>query len=199
MLLVNLEDFAWKKTLLKKSKREWLILSLLLWDMLKKRLFFGEKNVEEEPKTQEDKMIKDKLKQNSVEALKKHDSVLVGILRYLISLIDKKELQLPPGEMKESDEIAVLQKELKNKEESKAVFQKADRNDLVSSLDYEIEVLKSYLPKQMNETEISKMVNEAIQVNGNNFPLVMKEVMGKVAGRASGDVVSKIVKQKLSV
>jgi len=158
--------------------------------MLKKRLFFGEKNVEEEPKTQEDKMIKDKLKQNSVEALKKHDSVLVGILRYLISLIDKKELQLPPGEMKESDEIAVLQKELKNKEESKAVFQKADRNDLVSSLDYEIEVLKSYLPKQMNETEISKMVNEAIQVNGNNFPLVMKEVMG---------VVSKIVKQKLSV
>jgi uncharacterized protein len=166
--------------------------------MLKKRLFFGEKNVEEEPKTQEDKMIKDKLKQNSIEALKEHNSVLVDILRYLISLIDKKALQLPPGEMKESDEIAVLQKELKNKEESKAVFQKAGRNDLVTSLDYEIEVLKSYLPKQMDEAEITTIVDEAIESNGNNFPLVMKEVMGKVAGRAGGDVVAKIVKQKLS-
>jgi uncharacterized protein YqeY len=144
-------------------------------------------------------MIKDKLKKEAVEALKKHDSVLVDVLRYLISLIDKKELHLPPGKMNESEEMAVLQKELKNKEESKYVFEKAKRDDLVVSLDYEIKILKSYLPKQMDEKEIEKMVEEAIENNGSNFPLIMKEVMSKVAGRVGGEVVSKMVKEKLSV
>jgi uncharacterized protein len=165
--------------------------------MPRKKLFFGGKNAAEELKTPED-MLKDKLKQDSVVALKEHNSTLVDVLRYLISLIDKKELQLPPGTIKESDEIGVLQKELKNKEESKEVFSKAGRNDLVSALDYEIEVLQSYLPKQMEISEIESLVDESIVNNGNNFPLVMKEVMSKVAGRAGGDVISKIVKEKLS-
>lgn len=165
--------------------------------MLKRKLFFGEKNAEEELKTQED-MLKDKLKQDSVVALKEHNSTLVEVLRYLISLIDKKELQMPVGEMKEEDEISVLRKELKNKEESREMFLKASRNDLVSQLDYEIEILKSYLPQEMSLADIEILVEEAVKNNNANFPLVMKEVMAKVAGRAGGDIVSKIVKEKIS-
>jgi uncharacterized protein YqeY len=166
--------------------------------MLKRKLFFGERNAEEEQKIQED-MLKDKIKQDSISALKEHNSTLVSVLRYLISLIDKKELRLPPNSIKESDEIGILQKELKNKEESREVFVKADRNDLVSDLDYEIKVLKSYLPKKMEVPEIEVLVDKAILNNGNSFPLVMKEVISSVAGRAGGDIISKIVKEKLSV
>lgn len=143
-------------------------------------------------------MLKDKLKSDSVVALKAHDSKRVDVLRFLISLIDKKELQLPLGEMKETDEVAVLRKELKNKEESKEMFAKANRDDLVKELDYEIAVVKEYLPQGMSEEQISELVIESIKNNGSNFGMVMKEVMAKTGGQVDGSIVSKIVKEKIS-
>lgn len=143
-------------------------------------------------------MIKDKLKSDSVEALKNRDNSKVDVLRFLISLIDKKEMQLPVDQMTESDEIGVLRKELKNKEESKEMFFKGNRDDLVKQLDYEIEVLKTYLPKAIDENQIVEMVEKTIAGKGNNFGLVMKEVMAQLNGAVDGSVVSKIVKEKIS-
>lgn len=155
------------------------------------------KNAVKEPKTQED-MLREKLKNDSVAALKNHENRLVEVLRFLISLIDKKELQLPPGAMTDNEMISVLRKELKNKEESREMFLKAGRNDLVEQLDYEIEITKNYLPKEVEVEDLEKIVEEAIAEQGTNFGLVMKTVMSKVAGGASGDVISKIVKEKIS-
>jgi len=143
-------------------------------------------------------MIKDKLKSNSVEALKNHDNVKVGILRFLISLIDKKEMQLPVGQMTETEEIGVLRKELKNKEESREMFLKGNRNDLVEQLDYEIEVLKEYLPEEISEDKVIEIVSKVVAEKGNNFGLVMKEVMTQLNGAVDGSIVSKIVKEKVS-
>ncbi len=143
-------------------------------------------------------MIKDKLKSNSVEALKNHDSVKVGVLRFLISLIDKKEMQLPVGQMTEADEIGVLRKELKNKEESREMFLKGNRNDLVEQLDYEIKVLKEYLPEEISEDKVAEIVTKVVLEKGNNFGLVMKEVMSELNGTVDGSIVSKIVKEKIS-
>jgi hypothetical protein len=162
-----------------------------------KKLFCGGKSAEEGQRNPEN-MLKDKIKEDSVLALKSHDGRKVEVLRYLISLIDKKEMQMPVGEMKEEDEVAVVRKELKNKEESKEMFLKGNRNDLAEQLDYEIVVVKEYLPKGLDEVEIVKFVDEAIANVGNNFGMVMKEVVSKVAGRAGGDVISKIVKEKIS-
>lgn len=143
-------------------------------------------------------MLKDKLKLESVNALKSHEGHKVEVLRYLISLIDKKELLLPPGSMTEADEISAMQKELKNKEESREMFEKAGRTDLVKDLDYEIDILKEYLPKSISEEELGEIVSGTIDEVGTNFGMVMKNVVGKVAGRAGGDIISKVVKQKLS-
>ena len=145
-----------------------------------------------------DDMIKDKLKSNSVEALKNRDSVKVGVLRFLISLIDKKEMQLPVGQMTEADEIGVLRKELKNKEESREMFLKGNRNDLVEQLDYEIKVLKEYLPEEISEDKVAEIVTKVVLEKGNNFGLVMKEVMSELNGTVDGSIVSKIVKEKIS-
>ena len=143
-------------------------------------------------------MLKDKLKKDSAEALKNHNQKMVDTLRFLISLIDKKELSLPVGEMTEAEEVRVLRKELKNKEESREMFVKGGRNDLVAQLDYEIEIVKSYLPAEITEDQIKKVVDEIIGGKENNFGLVMKEVMTKLGGEVEGLVVAKIVKEKLS-
>ena len=143
-------------------------------------------------------MLKDKLKKESIEALKNHDQRLVDVLRFLVSLIDKKELQLPVGKMTESDELGVLRKELKNKEESRQMFANADRSELVEQLDYEIGIVKAYLPTEISKEQIETTVDEVIADKGNNFGLVMREVMVKLGGAVDGGVVSGVVKEKIN-
>lgn len=143
-------------------------------------------------------MIRDKLKKDSFDALKNRDNRRVDVLRFLISLIDKKELQLPPDGLTEAEEIAVLRKELKNKEESKEMFLKASRQDLVDQLDYEISIVKEYLPAEMGEDKISEIVEQVMVEKGNNFGMIMKEVMIKTGGLVDGSVISRIVKEKLN-
>jgi uncharacterized protein len=155
------------------------------------------------PKSKKKKVLMiDKLKADSFTSLKNHDQTRVDVLRFLISLIDKKALQLPPGEMTEEDEVAVLRKELKNKEESKEMFEKGNRDDLVKQLDYEISVVKEYLPAEMGDEELAGIVDQALrQAQGEgrvNFGAVMKTVMTKVAGRVGGDRIAPLVKQKIS-
>ena len=142
--------------------------------------------------------MRNKLKQDSFDALKNRDNKRVDVLRFLISLIDKKELQLPPGGMTEVEEISVLRKELKNKEESREMFLKASRQDLVDQLDYEIIVVKEYLPQEISEDKIKEIVEQAIIDKGNNFGLIMKEIMAKTGGGVDGGVISKIVKEKIN-
>lgn len=143
-------------------------------------------------------MIRDKLKKDSFDALKNRDNRRVDVLRFLISLIDKKELQLPPDGLTRAEEIAVLRKELKNKEESKEMFLKALRQDLVDQLDYEISIVKEYLPAEMGEDKISEIVEQVMVEKGNNFGMIMKEVMIKTGGLVDGSVISRIVKEKLN-
>lgn len=143
-------------------------------------------------------MLKDKLKKDSIDALKNRDSKRVEVLRFLVSLIDKKELQLPVGQMTEADELGVLRKELKNKEEAKVLFLRGNRLDLVEQMDYEIAVVKEYLPPEINEEKIEKIVKQVVGEKGNNFGLVMKETMAKLGGMVDGGVVSRIVKEKIN-
>ena len=143
-------------------------------------------------------LLRDKLHQESQEALKTGDKAKVSVLRFLISILDKRGMQLPLGKMTPADELLVLQKELKNKNEAKAMFEEAGRKDLVEEVDYEISVLKKYLPEQMEEIEVEKVVMEVLAGNKDlNFGQVMGMVMAKLQGKADGTVVSKMVKEKL--
>lgn len=162
----------------------------------KRKLFYGAKDAVKKQKNQED-MWRDKIKKEAVDALKSGDKRRVEVLRFLVSLIDKREMQLPPGTLNEAEEINVLRKELKNKEEAREMFLKAGRNDLVEEQDYEIAVVKAYLPKELDEEELRKIVGEVILEKGKIFGLVMGETMKRVAGKADGNAVSKIVKEEM--
>ncbi len=143
-------------------------------------------------------MWRDQIKKEIVVALKAGDKKKVEVLRFLVSLIDKRELQLPPQGLTEAEEINVLRKELRNKEEAREIFLKANRSDLVEEQDYEIGIVKSYLPKELEDKEIKEIVEKIINEKGNNFGMVMGEAMKTVAGRVSGEVVARIVRELLN-
>ncbi len=140
-----------------------------------------------------------KIKSGSILALKAGDKKLVSVLRYLTSLIDKKELSMPAdASMTEQMVMEVLRKELKNKKESRAMFEKGGRNDLVAEVDLEIEILSAYMPAEISLEEIRKEVVRAIEEKGTVFGEVMKQVMAKFKGGVDGQVVSAIVNEEIA-
>lgn len=138
------------------------------------------------------------LKDEVVLAVKAKDTKKATALRFLISLVDKRALQLPTDGLTEAEVLSVLQKEMKNKVEDREVYLKAGRADLVADLDYEIEMLKVYLPKELTEGEIKDGLLEIVGRVGNNFPAVMKEAMAKYKGRVDGGLISRLVKEVTS-
>ncbi len=133
---------------------------------------------------------------DAILALKSGDSKKSQALRYLVSLIDKHYLKSANGEVSESVEIGVLQKELKNKQESLEAFAKAGREDLVDEVKQEIDWLGLYLPKMLTDEELEKIVDEVVQ-SEKNFGMIMKQVAAKAAGRADGARIAQIVKCKI--
>lgn len=137
----------------------------------------------------------EQLKSEVVLAVKAKDSRRATALRFLISLIDKRGLQLPPDGLTEAEVLNVLQKEMKNKVEDKETYLSANRSDLVAELDYEIEQLRAFLPAELSQEEIKKGIEEIVGRVGNNFSLVMREAMAKYKGRVDGGIVSGMVKE----
>jgi len=90
---------------------------------------------------------------------------------------------------------------LKTREETIEEAQKADRHEMICVLNEEIEVIREYLPKELDDEELKKIVADAIlKVQADSIKqmgLVMKESIVKVAGRATNDRISKLIKSKL--
>jgi len=99
--------------------------------------------------------------------------------------------------------MEVIAREAKKRKESITMFQQGNRPELANKETKELEILQTYLPAQMNEEEINTLVKEAISQTGASSIQDMGKVMGalmpKVKGKADGGVVSKMVKEELSV
>jgi len=133
-------------------------------------------------------------------ALKAKDADRVSVLRMLKSSIHNKEIEV--GKELSDEEIGeVVGKETRSREESVAEYKKGNRPDLVESEEKEIEILKTYLPEQLSDNEIEKIVDEVIADTGASsladIGKVMGQVMPKLSGKADGAKVSEIVKNKL--
>ena len=97
---------------------------------------------------------------------------------------------------------AIVAKQIKSRKESLDDYKKANRDDIVSKIEKEIEILTDYLPEQLTLDEIKKLISEAIEKTGAASPRdmgkVMQEIRPKIAGKADGKVVSDMVKQMLA-
>jgi uncharacterized protein YqeY len=145
-----------------------------------------------------------KIQEDLKNALKSGDSFVSGALRYIISEIKNKEIELRVTKEELSDEkvLGVLSKQAKQRDDSISEFKKGNRADLVDKEEKELSLIKSYLPAGLTEVEIKALVDAAILETGASAPAdmgkVMKVLMPKVAGKADGKMVSEMVKNALS-
>ncbi|MBI4091452.1 GatB/YqeY domain-containing protein [candidate division WWE3 bacterium] len=147
--------------------------------------------------------LQEKFKNDLNVALKLGDELRVSTLRFLLSGVKNREIELRPlgKELTDDEVLNVLNKQVKQRNESIIEFEKAGREDLVEKESSELEILKTYLPEQMSEGQIQKLVDEALRETGGQslsaMGKVMSVLMPKVKGRADGSVVSRIVREKL--
>ena len=148
---------------------------------------------------------KQQLQEKLKESMLARDELRTSVLRLLLSAINYYEIQKGGAGYEATDEdvLSVIQKEAKQRNESIEQFKNAGRQELVDKETKELEILKTYLPAQMSEEEIKKLVIEAISQTGATTVVDMGRVMGalmpKVKGKADMGMVSKLVKEKLSV
>ena len=148
------------------------------------------------------KQIDEKLNQ----ALKAKDKSTYPTLRLVVSAIKDAEIAARTKgqkEMSDSDIMAILKKMIKQRNESCEVYKKASRNELLENETKEIEVISSFLPKQLSEEETKKLCQEAVKSSGASSMKDMGKVMGmatmEMAGKADGKTISDVVKSKLSI
>jgi len=147
-------------------------------------------------------MLEEKILQDYKEAMKARDSVKTSLLSCLRAEFINAALAKKKDKLDDSDCLAVIKKQVKQHQDSIDQFQKGGRMDLVEKEARELVVLKSYLPAELPEEEIKKVIEEAIIATAASDPKdmgkVMKEVNAKIAGRADGKLISDLVKQRLS-
>lgn len=163
-------------------------------------------------------MIVEEIKKDLISALKEKNELAVSTLRMVTSSIFNKEMEkrvkvlevepnLSEEQIKErvklTDEevIEVLSSEVKKRRDSISQFEQGGRTDLIEKENNELEVLKKYLPKELTEDEIRKIIKDSIVKTGaatmKDIGIVMKEVSPQTKGKADGNVVAKIVREEL--
>ena len=144
--------------------------------------------------------LKEQLFEDLKSAMKEKDTIrkdTVQLIRSGILQIEKdKKIQLD-----DQGVIEVIAKQLKSRRDSMPDYVKSGRQDLVEKLNREIEILLNYLPEQLSESEIQKVIEQTIAEIGatsiKDLGNVMKAVNPKIKGRADGKVVSSLVKEML--
>lgn len=136
------------------------------------------------------------MKSDLTEAMKAGEKDRVGALRVILS-----ELQKAAKEGGD-DEVAVLRRERKRRVEAAKAFRDGDRVDLAEQEESEAVLLEAYLPAELSDEQLEQIVAGAVEQSGAASPKDMGRVMGlamkEVAGRADGNRVSALVREKLS-
>lgn len=141
-----------------------------------------------------------RIKTDTVTALKAGDKQRTQALRLLTAALKKERIDAGKDPV-EADEIVVLKRERKRRLEALEIYRGAGRPELAAKEEFEEQVIAAYLPEELGEAEIERLVDEAIAASGaqsaKDMGKVMGAVMKQVAGRADGSIVRQVVQQRL--
>lgn len=145
-------------------------------------------------------MIK-KISTDIISALREKDKKRLQVLRSIKTALKYREIELKK-ELSQDEIIAVLNTQLKRREQAIELYIQGERTDLADIEKYEIEVIKTYLPEPLTEAEMEIEVDEAIaELNAESMRdmgKVMKALKEKLGSKADGKILSSIVRAKLS-
>jgi len=145
--------------------------------------------------------MKKKIQMEIIELMKSGQKEELEITRYIFSLIQKEEKD-KNIELKDSEVIQVLKKAIKRNQDSLTQYKLADRQDLASREEREIEIIKKYLPAELSESEVKEIIRKSIQETRAESIKDLGKVLGLIK-KNHGDeidmsVASKLVKESLS-
>jgi len=147
--------------------------------------------------------LKETLKSDLTEAIRSSDKVVSGTIRMILTAITNEEVSGKEARVLTEDEIiTVLSREAKKRREAADEFAKAGRTDKAADEKAEGEVIAKYLPAQLSEDDVKKLIAAAVASTGAAGPADMGKVMGaikpQIAGKADGALVSSLVKAALA-
>ena len=147
--------------------------------------------------------LKEKLQADLTDAIRSRNEVVSGTVRMLLAAITNEEVAGKAAKvLTDAEIITVLSREAKKRREAVEAYTQAKRDDLAGKEKAEAAVIANYLPEQLSEDEIKKLIADAIAETDAKGPagmgLVMKVLQPKIAGKADGGVVSGLVKVALA-
>lgn len=144
--------------------------------------------------------LKEKLQEDLKSSMKNKDTIKKSVVTLIRAAIKQYEVD-NRVELADDAIIDIISKQLKQRKDSLAEFEKANRDDLVEETKSEIQVLEGYLPQQLSEEELEKIVIETIAEVGatsmKDMGKIMATIKPKTAGRADGRKINELVKKNL--
>ena len=135
------------------------------------------------------------------QAMKAQDKLKLAVIRMVKGAMQMEELN-KKRELNDDEVIAVISKQIKTRKESIVEFEKASRKDLIEQTTKEIEILNEYMPEQMSEEELIKIIDEVFSsvnpTSSSDMGKIMREITPLVKGKADMSLVSKLIKDKLN-
>ncbi|AYW45326.1 GatB/YqeY domain-containing protein [Tetragenococcus koreensis] len=142
-----------------------------------------------------------KLNDDMKAAMKNKDKESLQVIRMLKASLQNEKINLG-RDLTEEEELTIISREMKQRRDSLAEFEKVGRDDLAEKTKSEIAIVENYLPAQLTEEEIRQIVSEAIEQTGASSPKEFGKVMGvvmpQVKGKADGNQVNAVVKELLN-
>ena len=146
-------------------------------------------------------LLKPLIKEASVRSLKEGNKEITMVLRLILAEFQKEEIS-QGSDLNNNDELSLLQKMIKQRNDSIKQYNDAGRNELAEKEQKEIEIIQDFLPEQINEEDLMKLAKETISdLSANSMKdmgNVMKDLKDKTSGQADPATISKIVKGLLS-
>lgn len=146
-------------------------------------------------------LLKPLIKEASVRSLKEGNKEMTMVLRLILAEFQKEEIS-QGSDLNNNDELSLLQKMIKQRNDSIKQYNDAGRNELAEKEQKEIEIIQDFLPEQINEEDLMKLAKETISdLSANSMKdmgNVMKVLKDKTSGQADPATISKIVKGLLS-
>lgn len=143
-------------------------------------------------------MLLEQIIKDLEDATRKQDPLVLKTIRFILSEIRYEEIE-KQRKLTDEEIVISLTREVKKRNDAIELMKRGNRLELVEEENKKIEVIKKYLPKQMETAELEKIVKETIASMPNpQMGAVIGAVLGKVKGRADGKIVSEIVKKLLN-
>ena len=145
--------------------------------------------------------MRERILTDLVSAMKSKDKEKLSVLRMVKGAMQLEEINVK-HELNDDEVIKIISKQIKTRKDSIVEFEKGNRADLIEATTNEIKILEEYMPEQMTEEEISKVIDKVFAEGNPNGPKDMGKIMSSISpivkGKADMGLVNKMIKERLN-